>query len=202
MRCLLEAHQATFTRAGEAVFEPVDLTLPGGQALIVRGVNGAGKTTLLRLLAGILRPATGEVIRHAPVAFLGHHAAVKGDLSCRENLNFRRRFAAAASGLEPAHALARVGLAGLGLRPARSLSAGQRRRLGLAALLVAPAAVWLLDEPYASLDDEGCGLVDELLAEHLGHDGSAVLSTHQRQPQIGGRRQESMVVEPHRRRAA
>ncbi|WP_369294107.1 ATP-binding cassette domain-containing protein, partial [Klebsiella pneumoniae] len=56
MRCLLEAHQATFTRAGEAVFEPVDLTLPGGQALVVRGINGAGKTTLLRLLAGILRP--------------------------------------------------------------------------------------------------------------------------------------------------
>lgn len=182
MRILLETRAATFSRAGEPVFEPVDLSLGGGQALVVRGANGAGKTTLLRLLAGILRPAAGKVARHAPVTFLGHLAALKGELSCRENLEFRRRFSAASSGMRGDRALARVGLAGLGLRPARTLSAGQKRRLGLACLLVAPAAVWLLDEPYASLDDDGCSLVDQLLAEQLGRDGSVVLSTHQRQP--------------------
>ncbi|NBB92048.1 MAG: heme ABC exporter ATP-binding protein CcmA [Gammaproteobacteria bacterium] len=195
MRILLEAKQATFSRAGEAVFRPVDLGLSGGEALVVRGANGSGKTTLLRLLAGILRPASGEVTRHAPVAFLGHHAAVKGDLSCRENLEFKRRFSASASGLSDSRALARVGLAGLGLRPARSLSAGQKRRLGLACLLVAPTAVWLLDEPYASLDDEGCALVDELLSEHVGRDGAAVLSTHQRQPRIGDGRHRTLHIE-------
>ncbi len=185
MRVLLKARQALFTRAGQAVFRPVDVDLVGGEALIVRGANGAGKTTLLRLLAGILRPASGLVSRHAPVAFLGHQAAVKAELSCRENLDFRRRFSAPISGLDSSRALARVGLAGLGLRPARSLSAGQKRRLGLACLLVAPSAVWLLDEPYASLDDDGCSLVDALLAEHLGRDGAAILSTHQRQPELG-----------------
>lgn len=195
-RKLLEASAATFARAGEAVFDPVDVGLSGGRALVVRGRNGAGKTTLLRLLAGILRPSTGTVTRHAPVAFLGHHAAVKGELSCRENLDFRRRLAASASGPDTGRALARVGLAGLGLRPARSLSAGQKRRLGLAALLVAPAAVWLLDEPYASLDDDGCGLVDRLLNEHLGRDGAIVLSTHQRQPELR-RDPQVLVVERH-----
>ncbi|NBD96062.1 MAG: heme ABC exporter ATP-binding protein CcmA [Gammaproteobacteria bacterium] len=184
MRKLLETHQATFSRSGEPVFEPVDLSVAGGRALVVRGANGSGKTTLLRLLAGILRPASGSVERHAPVAFLGHLAAVKGDLSCRENLEFRRRFDTTLTGMDSGRALGRVGLAGLGLRPARTLSAGQKRRLGLACLLVAPAAVWLLDEPYASLDDDGCSLVDKLLAQHLGRDGAVVLSTHQRQPEL------------------
>lgn len=195
MRTLLETEQATFARGGEAIFKPVDLQLAGGEALVVRGANGSGKTTLLRLLAGILRPASGHVQRHAPVAFLGHHAAVKGDLSCRENLDFRRRFAATTGGPDSSRALARVGLAGLGLRPARSLSAGQKRRLGLAGLLVAPVAVWLLDEPYASLDDEGCALVDQLLSEHVGRDGATVLSTHQRQPRLDGKRQRVMRVQ-------
>lgn len=182
MRTLLATKQATFSRSGEPVFEPVDLSVGGGRTLVVRGANGSGKTTLLRLLAGILRPSSGSVDRHAPVAFLGHHAAVKADLSCRENLEFRRRFGSTLSGMDTGRALARVGLAGLGLRPARTLSAGQKRRLGLACLLVAPAAVWLLDEPYASLDDDGCALVDTLLTEHIGRDGAVVLSTHQRQP--------------------
>ncbi|RFF32038.1 heme ABC exporter ATP-binding protein CcmA [Wenzhouxiangella sediminis] len=184
MRVLIETGQATFSRAGEPVFEPVDLSVSGGQALVVRGANGAGKTTLLRLLAGILRPSSGRVSRHAPVAFLGHLAAFKGELNCRENLDFRRRFSGTGSGMSNSRALARVGLAGLGLRPARALSAGQKRRLGLAGLLVAPTAVWLLDEPYASLDDDGCTLVDTLLNDQLGRDGSVILSTHQRQPEL------------------
>jgi len=182
MRMLIDARQAVFQRAGVNVFAPVDIELAGGSMLVVRGPNGSGKTTLLRLLAGILRPASGRVTRHATVAFLGHLAALKGDLSCRENLDFRRRFFASQGGLDNDGALSRVGLAGLGLRPARSLSAGEQRRLALAGLLVAPRAIWLLDEPYASLDDAGCALVDQLLGEHLGRDGAAVLSTHQRQP--------------------
>lgn len=198
MRTLLETTQATFSRAGEPVFEPVDLSVGGGQALVVRGANGAGKTTLLRLLAGILRPSSGRVVRHAPIAFLGHLAAFKGELTCRENLDFRRRFAATGSGPGNNRALARVGLAGMGLRPARTLSAGQKRRLGLAGLLVAPAAVWLLDEPYASLDDDGCTLVDALLAEQIGRDGSVILSTHQRQPELKNA-PEVLVVQRHAR---
>jgi heme exporter protein A len=183
MKPMLEARQATFARNGESVFAPVDLSLGSGEALIVLGPNGCGKTTLLRMLAGILRPWQGEVIRHCQPAFLGHLPAFKGDLSCRENLAFQRRFHGG-DGMSESHALARVGLAGLGLRPARTLSAGQKRRLGLAGLLVAPRPLWLLDEPYASLDDLGCELVDRLLGEHLAAGGAVALSAHQRKPLI------------------
>ncbi|QOC21373.1 heme ABC exporter ATP-binding protein CcmA [Wenzhouxiangella sp. AB-CW3] len=181
MNRMLETRQASFARSGESVFAPVDLTLAAGEALIVLGPNGCGKTTLLRMLAGILRPWEGEVIRHCQPAFLGHLPAFKGDLSCRENLAFQRRFHGG-EGLNENRALARAGLAGLGLRPARTLSAGQKRRLGLAGLLVAPRSLWLLDEPYASLDDAGCQLVDQLLTEHLATGGAVALSAHQRKP--------------------
>ena len=181
MTHLIEARQATFARSGEAVFAPVDLTLNQGEALIVLGPNGCGKTTLLRLLAGIIRPWQGKVSRSCTPAFLGHLPAFKGDMSCRENLAFQRRFHGG-QGLDENRALARVGLAGLGLRPARTLSAGQKRRLGLAALMVAPRPLWLLDEPYASLDDAGCNLVDRLLTEHLAGGGAVALSAHQRKP--------------------
>lgn len=183
MDALLQAAGISFQRAGVAVFDPLDVTLEAGRALVVLGPNGCGKTTLLRLLAAILAPAQGRVERRAATAFLGHLPGFKGELTCRENLHFLRRFHGL-PGLEPNAALARVGLAGLGLRPARALSAGQKRRLGLAGLLVTRREIWLLDEPYASLDDAGGQLVDELLAEHLDRSGAVALSTHQRQPGI------------------
>ena len=180
---LLEARDLTFERAGGAVFEPVDLALRPGEGCVVLGRNGAGKTTLLRVLAGILRPASGTVRRAAPVAFLGHLPAVKGDLTCRENL--AHEAALGPAGRPVAEALALVGMAGLGRRPARELSAGQRRRLGLARLLVRRTPLWLLDEPYSSLDDEGCETVDAMLAAHREDGGTVVLATHQRRPPAG-----------------
>lgn len=184
MRVLLSAQQATFSRAGEPIFKPVDIEVCGGQMVVVRGDNGAGKTTLLRMLAGILRPSAGRVTRRAGISFMGHGSAIKTELTCRENLTFRRHFARSHSGMNENAALTRVGLIGHGLRPASTLSAGQKRRLGLACLLVAPTAIWILDEPYASLDDRGCALVDELLTSHLGRDGAVVLSTHQHLPEV------------------
>lgn len=183
MSLLLEANGVTFRRQGDLVFAPVDLQLAAASALVILGPNGCGKTTLLRLLAGILRPAEGQLMRNGSTAFLGHASALKGDLNCRENLDFLRRFHGR-PGLSSSQALARTGLAGLGLRPARALSAGQKRRLGLAGLLVAPRPIWLLDEPYASLDDAGGELVDSLLAEHTAAGGGVVLSTHQRKPRL------------------
>lgn len=182
---LIQAVDITLHRSGSAVFRPVSLALEAGRCALVTGPNGSGKTTLLRLLAGIVRPSEGE-LEVASRAFVGHRAGLKDDLTCRENLNFQQRFCGRPAAGRVDHVLARVGLAGLGLRPAGRLSAGQRRRLALARLLLNHHDVWLLDEPYASLDNAGTALIDELLSEHLGRGGALVLSTHQRQPVIPG----------------
>lgn len=193
---LLAGSRLEFHRYGEPVFDPVDVRLAPGTAIVLTGPNGVGKTTLLRLLAGILRPVAGALTQPEDVAFVGHQPAVKSDLTCRENLAYEREVGPPA--LSIADALARVGLAGLGSRPARALSAGQRKRLGLARLLVRDAPVWLLDEPYASLDDAGCERVDELIGGQLEQQNGVILATHQRQPRVPAKRIVQVRLSTHR----
>jgi len=178
--CLV-SRQLSFQRCGAAVFNPVDIELACGQVLLIVGANGSGKTTLLRLLSGILKPTAGTIERSHRCAFIGHTPALKADLSCRENLHFIKAFhGPEGSAIGPA--LGRVGLPRMGRRLARTLSAGQRRRLALAGLLVAQRPVWLLDEPYSSLDHDGTQLVDALIDDHTANGGCVVLSTHLRRP--------------------
>jgi heme exporter protein A len=162
--------------------------LDPGQALLVTGPNGAGKTSLLRVLAGLLRPSAGRITfegvdREGGVAlhFVGHLDAVKGALSVEENLAFFCDLLGGKADTINA-ALARFALDRLAGFPARILSAGQRRRLALARLLVAPRPLWLLDEPTSGLDSEGQEIFLALASAHLANGGLLVAATHARLP--------------------
>ena len=183
---LLEARGLAFARNEEPVFGPLDFVLYAGEALQVHGGNGRGKTTLLRVLAGLLPAGEGDV-RFAGravdrehlargCAFLGHLHGHKGELSALENLEFARALQGGDG--DVVVALAQVGLAGYEDTLARRMSAGQNKRLALARLLLSPAQLWLLDEPYANLDLPGIALVDAMIGKHLAGGGAALLTTH------------------------
>jgi heme exporter protein A len=161
-------------RGGVGVLDGVSFRLSAGEVLVLRGPNGVGKTTLLRTLAG-LQPAVAGRMEMGEVAYGGHSDAVKAMLTVAENLEFWAAVHGVA-GIEAA--LGAMDLAGLRDRRAADLSAGQRRRLGLARLLVTGREVWLLDEPTVSLDVASVGLFGAALRAHLGQGGSALIATH------------------------
>lgn len=163
-------------RGGVTVLEGVGFVLAAGQALVLRGPNGVGKTTLLRTVAG-LQPAVDGLVSLPPesLAYAGHADGVKATLSVAENLAFWARV----HGLRAIDAaLGAMNLTGLRDRRAGSLSAGQRRRLGLARLMVTGRPVWLLDEPTVSLDAGSVALFAAMLRGHLGQGGMALIATH------------------------
>ena len=164
-------------RGGIAVLSGVSLALSGGQALFLRGPNGVGKTTLLRCIAGLQPAVAGRVVLpEAGVVYAAHADGVKGVLSVAENLAF---WAAVQGAGSIGAALDALDLRALADRPAQNLSAGQRRRLGLARLLLGGrGALWLMDEPTVSLDRGAVGLVERAVAAHLAAGGTALIATH------------------------
>lgn len=184
----LSADALACRRAGRLVFEGVSFRVRAGEAARLTGPNGAGKSSLLRVLAGLCPPAAGtarigevaltdgEAWRER-VALGGHLDAVKPALTVRENLSawaaFHGRPAAAVGA-----ALERFGLTALAEDPAQWCSAGQKRRLGLARLLVTARPVWLLDEPTVSLDVASAGVFAAAVREHCAAGGIAVAATH------------------------
>ena len=184
---LLAAERLRFDRNEERVFGPLDFAVHAGEALLVMGGNGSGKTTLLRVLAGSLPAGEGEMRWYGEpclrppagqVALLGHLPGHKADLGTLDNLRFAVGLQGCRRGTSPLSALASVGLAGSEDVPAGRLSAGQRKRLSLARLLLSPARVWLLDEPYANLDRDGIALVNRVIGLHLHDRGAALITTH------------------------
>ena len=182
---LLLADNLTVERGGRAILSGLSFRAESGEAVLLTGPNGAGKTTLLRALAGYIRPLAGRVLLEGGGAdlslaeqshFIGHLNAVKPSLTAQENLAFWAAYLGASH--PPAAALDRLGLGDLGNVPAGYLSAGQRRRLALARLLVARRPLWLLDEPTVSLDAASVALFAELAAEHLAGGGLVVAATH------------------------
>ena len=187
----LRAKNLTLTRGGRPLFANLELSIASGEALILRGANGSGKTSLLRVLAGLTSADEGVISwgdsvgesapaeQRAALLYLGHANALKDELTTAENLADGLEFdgvTASASDQQPA--LERVGLATRCELQARRLSQGQKRRIGLARLLLAKKPVWLLDEPTNALDAEGVALFTDIVDEHLARGGMACIATH------------------------
>ncbi len=176
----LKVSDLSCARGGMPVLEGVDFTLSGGEMLLLRGPNGIGKTTLLRTLAG-LQPALGGTIIMPPesLAYGAHADGLKAMLTVRENLAFWARVHGVPDmEREVVRALDEFNLNDLADRPARSLSAGQKRRLGLARLLLTGRPIWALDEPTVSLDTESVALFAETVRRHCAAGGMAIMATH------------------------
>jgi heme exporter protein A len=164
------------------------------EVVALLGPNGAGKTTLLRALCGLVPLEAGQIrwggtdIRHdlsayqSEIAYLGHDNGLKGDLSAHENLFYSIGLQREVTAAAIAAALARTGVAEHAAAPVRRLSAGQRRRVALARLMLREAALWILDEPGSNLDESGQGVLGALLDAHLRAGGTAVVATHQPLP--------------------
>jgi heme exporter protein A len=177
-------------RGDRHVLKGVSLGLHAGELMHVSGPNGTGKTTLLRVISGLLRPEQGSVewrgksIASEPadyqnaLAYASHEPALKGDLTALENLRFMVGLKRRVTLHELQASLERTGVASCADLPARVLSAGQKRRVGMARVLACRAALWLLDEPFTNLDTSGSALVSTLLEDHIRQGGLAVVVAH------------------------
>jgi heme exporter protein A len=177
-------------RGDRHVLRGVSFESVPGECVLLTGRNGAGKTSLIRVIAGLLDAEEGEVRWrdvstrsardefHAELSYLGHEPPLKGDLTGRENLRFSVGIRRGVDAAEIDAALGRTAARAFADRPVRTLSAGQRRRVALAGVLLAQATLWLLDEPTTNLDAEGQGLVSELIGEQLARGGLVVAAVH------------------------
>lgn len=172
----LDVQSLACARGGVRILAGVSFAVARGEALILRGPNGSGKTTLLRTLAGLTPPLSGKVA--APpegVAYAGHADGLKAQLSVAENLAF---WAGVFGATGISAAVDAFDLAELLDRPAGNLSAGQKRRLSLARLLVTGRPLWCLDEPTVSLDVDNVARFARAVGTHLAAGGAAVIATH------------------------
>jgi len=188
---LLDVADLACRRGGRKVSDRLSFSLAEGELLALVGRNGSGKTTLLRALALLVRPEAGIMrwqgndVQAEPetwrsrLAWLGHLDGLKGDLSVRENLLVAERLRGAPEADDRLDgALVAFDLTALAARPARTLSAGQRRRAALARVAMSQAPVWLLDEPLNALDAPAQHAFRTALANHLAAGGVAIVATH------------------------
>ncbi len=190
----LEIRGLSAVRGGRSLFVGLSCAVDPGALLVLRGPNGSGKSTLLRLIAGLRRPDSGQILcdgtpieddpeaHRRRVAYVGHLSAVKPALDVRGNLALWCGDSGAIG-----DALERFGLAHLADVPARHLSAGQSRRLALARLLLDRAPLWLLDEPTVALDSNALAVLEGVLADHRAAGGTAIVATHELGERAGAR---------------
>ena len=188
----LQAIALSCERGGRPLFAPQSFTLSAGQAMQIEGDNGSGKTSLLRMVCGLAPTASGEVrwggqaiaeVRHAfsrDLLYLGHSLGLKDELSALENLQTASVLAGHPVSHEQAlQALQSQGLEARAHLPLRVLSQGQKRRVALARLQLSKARLWVLDEPFVALDTLAVHALQQVLRNHLQHDGLLLFTSHQ-----------------------
>ena len=172
---MLHVSNLSVARGGMTLLSGVDFALNAGQILVLRGANGLGKTSLLRCIAGLQNPVEGQITAPETVAYSGHADGLKGQMTVLENLAF---WSSIYHGPSPEVALDAYDLHALADRPAANLSAGQKRRLGLARMQVSGCALWVMDEPTVSLDADNVALFRAAIDRHVQSGGAAVITTH------------------------
>ncbi len=173
------------------LFQDISFKLHSGDLLQIDGVNGSGKSSLLRILAGLMQQNAGEIIWQGKeisgcryeyqqkISYIGHSNGVKDALTALENLQVMVALAGSMSEIPLSNALDQLELTGMDTVPLSRMSAGQKRRVALTRLLVTKAAIWLLDEPFTSLDASGKLFIERLITEHCARGGIIIFSTHQ-----------------------
>ena len=184
---LLQGLDLSCIRDDRVLFEGLSFDLVSGQVLLLEGQNGSGKTSLLRILCGFREADAGQVLwcgdaindsqYYADMAYVGHLDGVKKELTVLENLKVSLALGSAGQ-YSIAQALAKVQLTDYDDVLVQALSAGQKRRLSLARLLITHNTVWILDEPFTSLDKQGIALIETLMAGHCANGGMIVLTSH------------------------
>ncbi len=186
---LLQINDLACIRDDRVLFEHLSLSLDSGQMLLVEGRNGSGKTSLLRILTGLKLADEGDILwdgesittltadYYEQVNYVGHHDGVKRELTCLENLRLVQAMGKPAD-INLDDALERVNLYRYGDTPVSNLSAGQKRRLALARLLVAESKLWILDEPFTSLDRKSMTSFEAMFEQHLRQQGMIVMTSH------------------------
>ncbi|WP_440055669.1 cytochrome c biogenesis heme-transporting ATPase CcmA [Pseudoalteromonas sp. T1lg65] len=189
---MLEIDSVTCIKQERCLFESLSFTVHSGQIMQIEGPNGAGKTSLLRIIAGFARPDDGKV-RYQQVdiqddydsfaselLFIGHKTGVNLQLTAYENVqHWLQVHGGSATRDEVYDLLAQLGLIGLEDVPARTLSAGQQRRVALVRLWLNHAKLWILDEPFTALDKKGVAMLQTQFQSHLANGGAILLTTHQ-----------------------
>jgi len=190
----IQAERLHLWRGERHVLAGIDLVVGAGEMLQVTGANGSGKTSLLRCLCGLMHLEDGRVLWqgsdvredlpafHAQMVYLGHEPPLKPDLTARENLHYWVGIRQHLSPAAVTAALKRVGAGTWAEQPVRTLSAGQKRRVALAGVILCAAPLWLLDEPATNLDAEGQNLVGSLIDEQLSSGGLVIAAVHQDLP--------------------
>ena len=189
MSALLQTRDLSCVKDDRVLFEGINLSLNAGQILLVEGKNGSGKTSLLRILTGLSLPESGDVLwqgrpisevgadYYEQVNYVGHHDGIKRDLTCLENLRLVQAMGKPLP-IDLDEALDKVNLYRFGDNYVATLSAGQKRRLALARLVVTEALLWIMDEPFTSLDKASMAMFQVMFEQHLEKGGVIVLTSH------------------------